>query len=208
MVESGFKPAARLPSNPSLTGSPGTFNAQREESVKSGRRGALGWGARPPRKSRLQLSAGLLFPTLVSPNMSLRRVTRLVTRGTIAWSLACDLHSPPPPRFSRTWVSPLLCSWDSAVTRSPPRTRRESAADAPGGGRGGSARPPLQPGLSQRPWGELRAARRPAPRPPKERPLSGAVWRLCQPSRILPASLEWKITASNFAERSWCQHFN
>lgn len=53
---------------------------------------------------------------------------------------------------------------------------------------------PAMPGFVPRPEG--------ASAPP------GAGWRLRQPSQILPASLEWKITASNFAEGSRCQHFN
>ena len=93
----------------------------------------------------------------------------------------------------------LVCHPESFPN--PPGKRRLVAR---GRGGAGARTPGACPGV------QGRARRCKAARPPtrKSARSPSAVWRLCQPSRILPASLEWKITASNFAERSRCQHFN
>lgn len=110
-----------------------------------------------------------------------------------------DLYTPRPlppvRRFARQRAPPPFGGRGSWAPRSPPqpspRTRRGELRPR----RGGSTHRPRPPPRPRRPTP-------PAPRrhPPKDACSPGALWRLCQPSRILPASLEWKITASNFAE--------
>lgn len=130
-------------------------------------------------------------PTAVSPCMTLRGATRLEVRGTSARPLACDLYTPPPPPPSspvrtQTGPSPVL----RLGLAGPPQPSQNPPGNC---GRGeGRERPPPAPAHASE------AAH--SPPPPKDACSPGALWRRCQPSRILPASLEWKITASNFAE--------
>lgn len=148
------------------------------------------------------MAGGLLSRT--SP-----RATGLVTLGTSAQSSEYDLYTSPPHTHllrvrAHTGPSsnvPLGLVWHPQSFQNPQGKLRLAARGAEGAG---ARTPGARPGV------QGRARRRKAARPPprKRARSSGAGWRLCQPSRILPASLEWKITASNFAERSWCQHFN
>lgn len=103
-------------------------------------------------------------------------------------------RDPRPLGYQRSLVAPAV-AW-----RAGEPTQQHAAAEV-----GAKAATPSLAWPTER-SARSRSALRPPPRKRAHSP--GAVWRLCQPSRILPASLEWKITASNFAERSWCQHFN
>lgn len=140
------------------------------------------------------------------PSMTPPKSDRLVTEGQVCGHRRVIYTIPPPPPPSSRAHRSLLCY---AAGASPPagvlpESAGETAAGRPRQRRGGGTHPRPGPGVP----GRARRGKAARPPPRKSARSPGAVWRLCQPSRILPASLEWKITASNFAERSWCQHFN
>ena len=108
-------------------------------------------------------------PTLISPSMTSCRATELVTRGTSAPSLACDLHNPPPPG-SHAHGSLPCCPAGARLPPSPPpppQPSQDPRGKCGGRPRSGTRREHPPPALSPRPEGRAQrgeAAWPPAPR--------------------------------------------